>query len=41
MIQAVLWGFIKKQSQNNELFVFDNSLDEENKNGEEGRHPTN
>ena len=31
MIQAVLWGLIKKQSQNNGLFVFDNSLGEENK----------
>ncbi len=31
MIQAVLWSLIKKQSQNNALFIYNNSLGEENK----------
>ncbi len=31
MIQAVLRNLIKKLSRNNMLFVFDNSLGEENK----------
>jgi len=31
MIQAVLWGLTKKQSQNNVLFIYNNSLGEENK----------